>query len=386
MAPLVKEIKKHVGKLDLIVCSTGQHREMLDQVFSLFEIKPDIELSLMKHDQTLSQLTSEALIGLTGILEKNRPHLVLVQGDTTTAMIGALASFYSKIPVGHVEAGLRTGDRYNPFPEEINRRLISVLTTYHFAPTQRAFDSLLNEGYPRERIFLTGNTVVDALLSTVKKKCKLDLGFRLDAGRLILATAHRRENHGRPLENICMALKEIARRNPDVNIVYPVHPNPNVQEPVYRILQNQPRIHLTRPLGYEELAHLMNLSYLILTDSGGIQEEAPALGKPVLVLRLKTERIEAIEAGIARIVGIDTKTIIDEAGKLLCDQDEYSRMSNTVINPYGDGRSAERIVEIILDLLGLGYPGSETPRLMERCPDLYHLEQSEESFKKTPSS
>jgi len=226
--------------------------------------------------------------------------------------------------------------------------LISVLTTYHFAPTQRAFDNLLNEGYPRERIFLTGNTVVDALLSTVKKKCKLDLGFRLDAGRLILATAHRRENHGRPLENICMALKEITRRNPDVNIVYPVHPNPNVQEPVYRILQNQPRIHLTRPLGYEEFAHLMNLSYLILTDSGGIQEEAPALGKPVLVLRLKTERMEAIEAGIARIVGIDTETIVDEAGKLLCDQDEYSRMSNTVINPYGDGRSAERIVEIIL--------------------------------------
>ena len=353
MAPVVKEIREHSGDLDLTVCSTGQHREMLDQVFSLFGIEPDTELDLMRHDQTLAGLTSDALLALAKALEEASPHLVLVQGDTTTAMIGAVASFYHKLPVGHVEAGLRTDDRYSPFPEEINRRLISVLAAYHFAPTQRAFDCLLNEGCPKENVFLTGNTVVDALLSIVEKEFELDFDFRLNAGRLILVTAHRRENHGKPLENICAALKEIARRNPDVDIVYPVHPNPNVQEPVYRILEDQPRIHLTRPLAYQEIIHLMSRSYLILTDSGGIQEEAPALGKPVLILRRETERIEAIEAGIARVVGTDTETIIDEVERLLYDQGEYSKMSRTV-SLYGDGRASERIVDIILDILEPG--------------------------------
>ena len=348
IAPVVKELEKHPDKIESIVCVTGQHREMLDQVLSLFKIKPEIDLNLMEPNQTLDSLTAKAITSLTDVITNVEPDVVLVQGDTTTAMVASLTSFYQKVPVGHVEAGLRTYDRYSPFPEEINRRLISVLATYNFAPTQTAVNALIAEGFPEDSIFLTGNTVVDALLMTVKKDYELDLGFPLLYDKLILVTAHRRENFGQPFQNICTALKEIARRNPEVGIVYPVHLNPNVRSTVYKILSNQERIHLIEPLEYEKFAHLMNCSYLILTDSGGIQEEAPVLGKPVLVLRNETERPEAVEAGAVKVVGIDTKTIINETEQLLHDKDEYRKMSKA-ISPYGDGHAAERIVGIILE-------------------------------------
>jgi UDP-N-acetylglucosamine 2-epimerase (non-hydrolysing) len=348
MAPVVKELEKYPDKIESVVCVTGQHREMLDQVTSLFEIKPQIDLNLMEPNQTLASLTAKTITSLTDVMANVKPAVVLVQGDTTTAMVTGLASFYQKVPVGHVEAGLRTYDRYSPFPEEINRRLISVLATYNFAPTQTAVNALIDEGYPEESIFLTGNTVIDALLMTVKRNYELDLGFSPLRDKLILVTAHRRENFGQPLENICTALKEIARCNPDVEIIYPVHLNPNVRGTVYQMLSNQERIHLIEPLEYEKFVHLMNHSYLVLTDSGGIQEEAPALGKPVLVLRNETERPEAIEAGVVKLVGTDTKVIISETERLLHDEEEYAAMSKGV-SPYGDGHAAERIVKIIVE-------------------------------------
>ena len=351
MAPVVKELEKHSDKIESIVCVTGQHREMLDQVLSLFEIKPQIDLNLMEPNQTLASLTAKAITSLTDVIVSVEPNVVLVQGDTTTAMVASLASFYQKVPVGHIEAGLRTYDRYSPFPEEINRRLISVLATYNFAPTQIAVDALLAEGFPEESIFLTGNTVIDALLMTIKKNYEFDIGFPLLSNKLILVTAHRRENFGKPFENICVALREIARRNPEVEIVYSVHLNPNVRNTVYSLLSNQERIYLLEPVEYGKFVHLMNRSYIILTDSGGIQEEAPALGKPVLVLRCETERPEAVEAGAVKIVGTDTQTIISETERLLYDKEEYSRMSKA-ISPYGDGHAAERIVNIILEMEG----------------------------------
>lgn len=348
MAPVVKEIQKHSDELKLIICSTGQHREMLEPMFSLFEIEPDIDLDLMLHNQTLTALISSAIVTLTRTLEEFLPHLVLVQGDTTTAMVGGLSAFYLKIPVGHIEAGLRTGNRYNPFPEETNRRLISVLATYHFAPTETAMNALLREGISPQHILLTGNTVVDALFMVLQREDEFDLGFSAHLDKLIVVTAHRRENFGKPLENICLALKEIVRRNPDVEIVYPVHLNPNVREPVYRILANEARINLISPLAYEKFVYLMNKSYLILTDSGGVQEEAPTLGKPVLVLRNQTERPEAVEAGIVKIVGTDTQNIVNEVERLLNNQCEYDRMSQA-ISPYGDGHASERIIRVILE-------------------------------------
>ena len=348
MAPVVKELEKYPDRIESVVCVTGQHREMLDQVTSLFEIEPQIDLNLMAPNQTLASLTAKAITSLTDVIVDVKPDIALVQGDTTTAMVGSLTSFYQKVSVGHVEAGLRTYDRYSPFPEEINRRLISVLATYNFAPTQTAVNALIAEGFPEDSIFLTGNTVVDALLMTVKKDYELDLGFPILNDKLILVTAHRRENFGKPLENICTALKEIALGNPEVEIVYPVHLNPNVRKPVYQMLSNQERIHLIEPLGYEKFAHLINRSYLVLTDSGGIQEEAPVLGKPVLVLRRETERPEAVEAGIVKIVGTDAEKIIGETERLLHDQEEYTKMSKGQ-SPYGDGHAAERIVEIILE-------------------------------------
>ena len=348
MAPVVKELEKHFDKIESVVCVTGQHREMLDQVLSLFEIKPQIDLNLMEPNQTLASLTAKAITSLTDVIANVKPDVVLVQGDTTTAMIAGLASFYQKVPVGHIESGLRTYDRYSPFPEEINRRLISVLATHNFAPTQTAVNALMDEGYPEESIFLTGNTVIDALLMTVKRDYELDLGFSPLSDKLILVTAHRRENFGQPLENICTALKEITRCNPEVEIVYPVHLNPNVRSTVYQMLSNQERIHLIEPLEYENFVHLMNRSYLVLTDSGGIQEEAPALGKPVLVLRSETERPEAIEAGVVKLVGTDTKVIVSETERLLHDEEEYAAMSKGV-SPYGDGHAAERIVKIIME-------------------------------------
>ena len=348
MAPVIEEFHKHRDQVESVICITAQHRQMLDQVLSLFNIRPDIDLNLMQEDQTLASLTANTITGLTEAFTRIKPDIVLVQGDTTTAMVASLASFYQRIPVGHVEAGLRTHDRYSPFPEEINRRLISVLAIYNFAPTQTAVDALLAEGSPRERVFLTGNTIVDALLRTVGSDHRLDLGFSLDNSKPILVTAHRRENFGQPLENICLALRTIAEHNPEVEIVYPVHLNPNVRKPVHRMLSGQERIHLIDPMEYEAFAHLLNASYLVLTDSGGIQEEAPILGKPVLVMRRETERPEAVNAGVAKVVGTNAETIIAETEVLLHNPEAYDRMSKAV-SPYGDGHAAERIVKVILE-------------------------------------
>jgi len=348
MAPVIKELENHPDRIESVLCVTGQHREMLDQVISLFEIEPQIDLNLMEANQTLASLTAKALTKLTDVIADVKPDVVLLQGDTTTAMVASLASFYKKAPVGHIEAGLRTYDKYSPFPEEINRRFISVMATYNFAPTQTAVHALMAEGVPEDNIFLTGNTVVDALLMTISKHYQPNLDIPLDSSKLILVTAHRRENFGQPFRNICIALKKIATRNPEVEIVYPIHLNPNVRDIVYQILSDQERIHIIEPLGYEKFADLMNRSYLVLTDSGGIQEEAPVLGKPVLVLRNETERPEAVKAGTVKVVGTDTETIISETERLLHDREEYTKMSKAQ-SPYGDGHAAQRIVRIILD-------------------------------------
>ncbi|MFC1935245.1 non-hydrolyzing UDP-N-acetylglucosamine 2-epimerase [Chloroflexota bacterium] len=352
MAPIVTELEKCPGRVRLVVCVTAQHREMLDQVLSLFAIKPHHDLNVMTGDQALPSLATNLLSKFAQVIEQENPNVVLVQGDTTSAMVASLASFYKEIPVGHVEAGLRTRDRYNPFPEEINRRIISVLATFHFAPTEMAANALLSEGFPKDNIFVTGNTVIDALMMIANKKPPLDLGIPLNTKKVILVTAHRRENFGEPLENICHALRELARRNEDIEIVYPVHLNPNVQGPVYGILAGQQRIHLIPPLDYGMFVHLMSMSYLVLTDSGGIQEEAPALGKPVLVMRNMTERPEAVLAGMVKLVGTDTDVIIANTELLLTNQDEYNRMSQGT-SPYGDGKAAERIVQILLSRLGV---------------------------------
>lgn len=349
MAPVVKVLKKHRNRIKTMVCVSGQHREMLKQVLSLFNIKPDIDLGIMQENQTLDSLTANAMRVLTKTIAQINPDLVLVQGDTTTAMVAGLASFYKKIPVGHIEAGLRTNDIYNPFPEEINRRIITTLTTYNFAPTKNAFKALLKEGVSKKKIYLTGNTIVDAMKMIVRgldTKVNPDLGL-LEKNKLILVTAHRRENFGVPLKNICTALSAIVKRNKDVEIVYPVHLNPNVREPVYRLLRGVKRIHLIHPVEYHELVYLLKKAYLVLTDSGGIQEEAPVFGKPVLVMRIETERPEGIEAGVAKLVGTDTNTIIKEVELLLHNRRAYSKMSKS-ISPYGDGKAAKRIANIII--------------------------------------
>lgn len=379
MAPVVRELAKRPGKLDSLVCVTGQHREMLDQALNLFGIRPDFDLDLMEENQDLPSLTARTITAISGVLKRVQPGLVLVQGDTTTAMAAALAAFYNRIPVGHVEAGLRTQNRYRPFPEEIDRRLIGVLATYHFTPTETAAEALRSEGTPMRNVFVTGNTVIDALLWTLSRTpsanttCLLDrCGLRLpaesdhggaadesgdsnlsrsDSGKLILVTAHRRENFGRPLENICTALRAVVQRNPGVRIIYPVHLNPNVRGPVFRMLANEERILLIEPVDYETFAFLMKRAYLILTDSGGIQEEAPSLGKPVLVLRMETERPEAVKAGTAKVIGVEADSILGETERFLHDRSEYERMAKAV-NPYGDGHAAERIVRTLLPLEG----------------------------------
>lgn len=351
MAPVIKEIQRHPEELEGVICVTGQHRNMLDQVLSVFGIKPDIDLNLMQENQTLDSLTARAITATTETLREIKPDLVLVQGDTTTAMVAALAAFYQKIAVGHVEAGLRTRDKYNPFPEEINRQIISVLASYHFAPTKMAATALLKEGIAKENVFLTGNTVVDALNTMVAGRSEQEIDSSIANGnRRILVTAHRRENFGEPLKNICMALKEIVERNPNVEIVYPVHMNPHVRGPVYGILNNCERIHLRPPVEYHELVDLLHSSYLVLTDSGGIQEEAPAFGKPVLVLREETERPEGIEANVAKLVGTEKDTIVRETELLLNNEMEYFRMARAV-SPYGDGYASKRIVEIIIGVI-----------------------------------
>jgi UDP-N-acetylglucosamine 2-epimerase (non-hydrolysing) len=358
LAPVVKALKDHPAQFHSWVCVTAQHREMLDQVLHIFDIQPEYDLNIMKPKQDLYGVTSEVLLKLKDILQEALPDLILVQGDTTTTFAAGLAAFYKKIKIGHVEAGLRTYDKFKPFPEEINRRLTTVLADYHFAPTEKAKLNLLKDGIPPERIYVTGNTVIDALFWILKKQSAPEeqkrmttyflntFGLSMDRQRLILVTAHRRESFGEGFENICQALKEIAIRNPDVKIVYPVHLNPNVQEPVHRIIGDIDRIHLIEPLEYEPFVYLMNKAFLILTDSGGIQEEAPSLGKPVLVMREVTERPEAVEAGTAKLVGTQMEKIISETQKLLDHPEEYQRMAN-IKNPYGNGKSAEQIVQIL---------------------------------------
>lgn len=350
LAPVILELKKHPKCFENLVCVTAQHRDMLDQVVEWFQIDPHYDLDLMKPNQGLAEFASRALVAVSEVLREVNPDVVLVQGDTTTVMMAALAAFYQRIPVGHVEAGLRTHNRYNPFPEEINRRTAGVLATFHFAPTDRAAQALLSEHISNENIFITGNTVIDALLITVQRPVNLEMDFSLNGRRMILVTAHRRESFGAPFESLCLALRDLVRRNADVDIVYPVHMNPNVRDPVGRILAAHPRIHLIEPLRYEQFSHLMSKAYLILTDSGGIQEEAPVLGKPTLILRETTERPEAIEAGTARLVGTDRHRIVTETEYLLYDEEVYRTMAKAV-SPFGDGHAAERIVNILLTRL-----------------------------------
>ena len=355
MAPVVKLLENTPG-IDSTVCVTAQQRQMLDQVLDLFDIRPDYDLNMMKDGQTLTDITVGVLGGLDEVLATSKPDVVLVHGDTSTTFAASLAAFYRRIPVGHVEAGLRTGNIYSPWPEEINRRLTGAIATYHFAPTPTAARNLIAENISESAIVVTGNTVIDALLSIVRRlaedetlRTKLDRQFDfLDSTRkLVLVTGHRRENFGAGFEDICLALRDVAGRN-DVEVVYPVHLNPNVQEPVQRMLGNRYGIHLIEPLDYLPFVYLMQRSHIILTDSGGIQEEAPSLGKPVLVMRETTERPEAVEAGTVRPVGTDIMRIIEEAMKLLDSEVEYQLMARAH-NPYGDGKAAERIVRRLIE-------------------------------------
>jgi UDP-N-acetylglucosamine 2-epimerase (non-hydrolysing) len=361
LAPVVRALQKYSDCFHAQICVTAQHREMLDQVLRIFEIRPDFDLNVMKPRQDLFGVTSEILLKLRDLFDEVNPDLILIQGDTTTTFAAGLAAYYRKIRIGHIEAGLRTYDKYRPFPEEANRHLTSVIADYHFPPTEKAKLNLLKEGIPPEKVFVTGNTVIDALLWMVNKQSlpenqrrmegflKEQLGIPIEKGRLILVTAHRRESFGEGFENICRALREVASRNPDVNIVYPVHLNPNVREPVQRIMGKADRILLIEPIEYEPFVYLMNRAYMILTDSGGIQEEAPSLGKPVLVMREVTERPEAVEAGTARLVGTQTEKIVNETQKLLDDPEEYRRRAS-IKNPYGDGRAAEKILHVLSGL------------------------------------
>jgi UDP-N-acetylglucosamine 2-epimerase (non-hydrolysing) len=353
MAPIIKLIKKQ-QEFDLRVCVTGQHRQMLDQVLSLFDIVPEYDLNLMKKGQTLTELTQSILLGLEKIFLLWRPDVVLVHGDTTTTFGGSLAAFYERIPVGHVEAGLRTGDIYSPWPEEMNRRLVGALATFHFAPTETGRENLLRENIESDNIHITGNSVIDALLDisaeidrnySVQSQLAAQFAFLDGDRKIILVTGHRRESFGAGFESICNGLALIAKR-PDVQIVYPLHLNPNVQGPVLRILGDIENIHLIPPLDYLPFVYLMKRSTLILTDSGGIQEEAPSLGKPVLVMRDKTERPEAVAAGNVRVVGTDTAALVLNSNRLLDDSNFYQSMASA-INPYGDGHAAERIVDIL---------------------------------------
>lgn len=345
MAPVVLAIAA-AHDLDLKVCVTAQHRQMLDQVLDLFGIVPDADLDLMQAGQTLPDLTGRVLTQLTPVLKELKPQLVLVHGDTTTTMASSLAAFYERIPVGHVEAGLRTDDLYNPFPEEMNRRLASQLTRLHFAPTATAVANLRHDGISPEGIFLTGNTVIDALLETASK-----VEAAVTGRRTILVTAHRRENWGEPLRDICWAVRDLVERNSDVDVVFPAHLNPIVQTAAREILGSLDRVQIIAPLDYAPFVKAMKEATLILTDSGGVQEEGPSLGKPVLVMRTTTERPEAVEAGTVRLVGVSREDIVRNAQELLDDPGAYARMANAV-NPYGDGQAAERIVEAIRYFFG----------------------------------
>jgi UDP-N-acetylglucosamine 2-epimerase (non-hydrolysing) len=361
MAPLVKALQKDVVNFHTKVCVTAQHREMLDQVLNLFQIVPDFDLDIMQPEQDLYDVMSNILLSIRLVLEEFKPDIILVHGDTSTTFATSLAAYYQKIKIGHVEAGLRTGDLYSPWPEEGNRRLTGVLTDFHFAPTETSKQNLLSEGVDKSSIFITGNTVIDALQLALNRvdtdeslRLKIESaivhsGFKELDSKFILVTGHRRENFGQGLLNICEALKILAENNPNINILYPVHLNPNVRNPVNELLSNIRNIQLVEPFQYEEFIYLMRKSYLILTDSGGIQEEAPNLGKPVLVMRDATERPEAVEAGTVKLVGSDQESIVKEVQTLLDDSNEYQIMSKAH-NPYGDGCASQKIVNRLKDL------------------------------------
>jgi len=349
MAPVLLELQKQSEFIDYKILATAQHREMLDQVFKFFGIEPHFDLNIMKQRQTLVDITIKALRGITTILREYKPDIVLVQGDTTTVFAGSLAAFYLKIPVGHIEAGLRTNSKYLPFPEELNRRVTGVIAELHFAPTERARSNLLQSGVPEDSIYVTGNTVIDAvyfldkfLSNDVELPCKIKSN-----SKVLFVEAHRRENWGKPLTKICKGIRRIVKEFPDVEVVFPVHRNPLVRKTVYAHLSNHPRIHLIEPLDYLRLISLQKKCYLILTDSGGIQEEAPLMRKPVLVLRTETERPEGIEAGCAKLVGVEEEKIFKETALLLLHKELYESMARG-INPYGDGKASRRIVEAIL--------------------------------------
>jgi len=351
VAPVLVELQKRRDIFKTVVVVTAQHRQMLDQVLRLFNLQSDYDLNIMQESQTLYYVTTSSLSRLEKVINRENPDFILVQGDTTTTFAATLAAFYQRIPVGHIEAGLRSYDRFNPYPEEVNRLLTDALCELHFAPTPTAGKNLLKENIKKKSIFVTGNTVIDALYLALKKPHrfrnpvlrKIDFAKK----RIILVTAHRRENWGIPLENICLSIKKLIQKYDDLEIVYPVHLNPEVKKVVYKILKNSPRIHLIKPLDYLDFINLMNKCFLVLTDSGGLQEEAPSLGKPVLLLRKVTERPEGVEAGTVKVVGLSKEKIFKEACKLLDNKITYKRMAASV-NPYGDGKASKRIVDSIL--------------------------------------
>lgn len=368
MCPLVLEMRKYPDYIEPIVAVTAQHREMLDQVLDLFGIVPDYDLNIMTSGQTLYDVTTRALMGLKEVMEQTKPDMVLVHGDTTTTFAGALAAFYAQVPVGHVEAGLRTGNKYSPYPEEMNRKLTGAIADMHFAPTSTSKGNLLRENVPEAHIMVTGNTVIDALETTVKKDYKFtDDEFNqvfASGRRLILMTTHRRENLGEPMRHVYRALKKVLETHADVEAIFPVHKNPKVREIVAAELGGMERVHLIEPMDYEPFANLMAKVDIVLTDSGGIQEEAPALGKPVLVLRDTTERPEAVEAGTVKLVGTAYDDVLRETNLLLDDAAHYKAMAEAA-NPYGDGRACERIIKAILH-----QNGYDVKNLSEFCPKL----------------
>ena len=351
MAPLVKELECR-KEIESIVCVTAQHREMLDQVLETFDIKPNYDLDIMKQGQTLSDITSRVLTGLENIIKEDKPDIVLVHGDTTTTFAGALAAFYNQVAIGHVEAGLRTYDKYSPFPEEMNRQMVDCMTDMYFAPTKLSKDNLLKQNIDENKIYITGNTAIDAMSKTVDKNYKhKELEWIKDDERMILLTAHRRENLGEPMRNIFRAIKRITDEFEDVKVIYPIHKNPKVREIAKEIFGNTNKIKLIEPLEVFDFHNFQNKSYIIMTDSGGIQEEAPSLGKPVLVLRDTTERPEGIDAGTLKLVGTDEETIYKEAKRLLTNKEEYNKMSHAS-NPYGDGTASKKIVDAIIVKFG----------------------------------
>ncbi len=352
MAPLVKELEKHTDSIESIVCVTAQHRQMLDQVLDIFEIKPDYDLNIMKDRQTLVEIVGRSLEGLDEVMKDAKPDIVLVHGDTSTTFVGSLAAFYNQIAVGHVEAGLRTFDKYAPFPEEVNRRITGVIADMHFSPTERNRQNLLRENVKDEDIYVTGNTVIDALKTTVREdytfKDETLKNMNWDTKRVIVMTAHRRENLGEPLQNICRAVRQLVEEFEDIEVVYPVHMNPAVREVAYEILGDLDRVKLIEPVNADELHNAIKRGFMVLTDSGGLQEEAPSLGKPVLVLRGETERPEAVDAGTVKIAGVKQDVIYRMAKELLTDDEAYQQMARAV-NPYGDGLASKRIVDAILE-------------------------------------